>query len=214
MTGFFSKLFGGKKKETSAGNNYGAESSAGGNVTAVVEDIMKGLIEKAQLDLEYTVTTQAANSAQNQNGHSHESEEVMVELSGADEALLTEKEGALLDAFQLFIKRVLQHQLPDARVNVSFDCNNFREESSRSLIDLAEKLKEKALEQGRSVYLRALPPKDRKIVHQHLATDERVRSRSVGDGLYKKIKIYPVKAGGRDANSDEFVNDAQNTESL
>ena len=200
MTGFFSKLFGGKKKETSGS----ADSANGGTVTAVVEDIMKGLIEKAQLDLEFSVTTQAGNGP--------ESEEVTVELSGADEALLTEKEGALLDAFQLFIKRVLQHQLPDARVNVSFDCNNFREESSRSLIDLAEKLKEKALEQGRSVYLRALPPKDRKIVHQHLATDERVRSRSVGDGLYKKIKIYPVKAGGREAGSAEFGNEVETTE--
>lgn len=123
-----------------------------------------------------------------------------VEITGADEALLTEKEGALLDAFQLFIKRVLQHQLPDARVNVNFDCKNFREESNKSLVELAEKLKEKALEQGRSVYLRALPPKDRKIVHQYLANDERVRSRSVGDGLYKKIKIYPVKNQGRDGH--------------
>ena len=183
MSGFFSKLFGGKKKESS-----GASEAASGSAVSVVEDVMHGLIEKAQLEVEFQVSTDTSG----------ETEEITVEMSGTDEELLTEKEGALLDAFQLFIKRVLQHQLPDARVNVSFDCNNFREESSRSLVELAEKLKEKALEQGRSVYLRALPPKDRKIVHQHLASDERVRSRSVGDGLYKKIKIYPVKSGGRE----------------
>jgi spoIIIJ-associated protein len=93
-------------------------------------------------------------------------------------------------------------------VNISFDCNGYREESSKALVDLADKLKEKALEGGRSVYLRALPPKDRKIVHQHLATDERVRSRSVGEGLYKKIKIYPVKEeAGAGQDHDEDAND-------
>jgi spoIIIJ-associated protein len=122
-----------------------------------------------------------------------EIEEINIELTGSDEKMLVEKEGALLDALQLFIKRVVQHQLPDARVNVNFDSNGYREESNRSLLDLADKLKERALEQGRSVYLRALPPKDRKVIHQYLANDERVRSRSVGEGLYKKIKIYPVK---------------------
>lgn len=197
MTGFFSKLFGGKKKEAAA---PAANSAAG-----LVQNVMKGLIEKAQLDLTFDVRSDSSS----------ETEEITVELSGSDEPLLTEKEGALLDAFQLFIKRVLQHQMPDARVNVSFDSNGFREESSKSLVDLAEKLKEKALEQGRSVYLRALPPKDRKIVHQYLANDERVRSRSVGDGLYKKIKIYPVKSGSRDTGRDsEEENTSEATETV
>lgn len=198
MSGFFSKLFGGGKKKEAA-------AQATDSVVGLIESIMKGLIEKAHLDLSFDVRSQL-------NG---ETEEVTVEVSGADEALLTEKEGALLDAFQLFIKRVLQHQMPDARVNVSFDCNGFREESNKSLVELAERLKEKALDQGRSVYLRALPPKDRKIVHQYLANDERVRSRSVGDGLYKKIKIYPVKNGARDHDRGPAEeNDSEATETV
>lgn len=185
MTGFFSRLFGGSKKET--------QMPAANSAVELVRQVMEGLIEKAHLDLSFDVKSEM----------SAETEEITVEVSGADEALLTEKEGALLDAFQLFFKRVVQHQLPDARVNVSFDSNNFREESSKSLIDLAEKLKEKCIEQGRSVYVRALPPKDRKIVHQYLANDERVRSRSVGEGLYKKIKIYPAKNAGRDMSDED-----------
>lgn len=186
MSGFFSKIFGGGKKGS------GSQAASGGSVE-LVETTMQGLIEKASLDLQFTITSDASG----------ETEEILVNLSGADEDLLTEKEGALLDAFQLFFKRALQHQLPDDRVNVSFDCNGYRDESSKALIDLADKLKEKALDSGRSVYLRALPPKDRKIVHQHLASDERVRSRSVGDGLYKKIKIYPVKEAATQGHDDE-----------
>lgn len=196
MSGFFSKIFGGKKKESATAAKAGA-----GSAVSLVETTMQGLIEKSQLDLSFEVRSDA-------NG---ETEEITVELSGPDQEFLTEKDGALLDAFQLFFKRVLQHQLPDARVNVGFDCNGFRDELSKGLIDLAEGLKEKCLSQGRAVYLRALPPKDRKIVHQYLANDERVRSRSVGDGLYKKIKIYPVKNTGRDADAAEGESEAAET---
>ena len=192
MAGFLSKIFGGGSKK-SAGTSGASDGEQAGTV-AIVEQTLTGLLEKALLDLSFDITTDTSGPT----------EEIMVQLSGADEELLTEKEGALLDAFQLFFKRALQHQLPDARVNVSFDCNGYREESSKALVELADQLKDKALDQGRSVYLRALPPKDRKIIHQHLANDERVRSRSVGEGLFKKIKIYPVKAGAsRDAGDEE-----------
>jgi spoIIIJ-associated protein len=193
---FFKKLFGGSKKKENA--------SFTGSETAVelIDRLMKGLVDRSQLDLAVTVREQA----------SRDGDEISVELAGPDEALLTEDGGALLDAFQLFIKRVLQHQMPDLRANVSFDSNGYREESTRSLTDLADKLKEKALEQGRSVYIRALLPKDRKIVHQHLAKDERVRSRSVGEGLYKKVKIYPVKNASRDlAESQHAETDASDS---
>ncbi len=193
MSGFFSKIFGGGTKNDKAGSGTSRLGSSDETTVGLVEETLEGLLDRASLDLIFEVRTDTSGPI----------EEIMVELSGADEDLLTEKEGALLDAFQLFFKRALQHRLPDARVNVSFDCNGYRDESSRALVDLADKLKEKALDQGRSVYLRALPPKDRKIVHQHLATDERVRSRSVGEGLYKKIKIYPVKEGdGTGADQD------------
>ena len=190
MAGFLSRLFGGGNKQATGGDS--SKSGSAASSIELVEITMQGLIEKAHLDLTFDIRSEM-------NG---EVEEITVEMNGADEDLLTEKEGALLDAFQLFFKRVTQHQLPDQRVNVTFDCNGYRDESSKALIDLADKLKEKAIEQGRSVYLRALPPKDRKIVHQYLANDDRVRSRSVGDGLYKKIKIYPVKAAGQDVDSE------------
>jgi spoIIIJ-associated protein len=192
MSGFFKKLFGGKKKEE---GGFSAESAED-----LVFEVMNGLIEKAQLEIAFEMKSDKTGDV----------EEISIELSGNDEDLLTEKEGALLDAFQLFIKRVLQHQLPDARVNVNFDCNGYRDESSKALVELADKLKERALEQGRAVYVRALPPKDRKVVHQHLATDERVKSRSVGEGLYKKIKIFPVKASTQDS-SNESENEVNET---
>ncbi len=182
MAGFLSKLFGGKKKTSEATST-----------TALVEEILAGLFEVGGFDLTYDVRSELDG----------DKEELHIELSGGDNDLVTEKEGAFLDALQLFIKRVVQHQLPDARVNVNFDSNGFREEANKGLLELADRLKERCLEQGRSVYVRALPPKERKVIHQYLASDDRVRSRSVGDGLYKKIKIYPVKEAGKENAHDE-----------
>ena len=107
----------------------------------------------------------------------------------------------MIDSVQLFLKRVIQHHFPDDRTDVVIDCNGFIEESSKELVELAEKLKGIALEKGKSVYFRALPPKDRKVIHQYLASDDRVKSRSIGDGLYKKIKIYPAKGATQDETS-------------
>lgn len=178
MTGLLGKLFGKKKKD-------------GGGPESMVDDLMSNIIQLGNFELSYEIKTL-------EDGTIH------VDVFGKDEELLTGKEGQLLDAFQLYIRRAVQHQTPDLNINVNIDCANFREEADAALIALAEKLKDIALTKGKSVYFRALPPKDRKVIHQYLAEDGRVKSRSVGDGHFKKIKIYPVK-GDASAMMDDSI---------
>lgn len=178
MTGIFGKLFGGKKKKEEADGPVG-----------IVQDIMDNIVQLGGFNLSYDVSTLEDGT-------------INVDLHGEDEELLTSKEGALLDAFQLYIRRAVQHQMPEDPINVNIDCANFREQANEALIALAEKLKDIALTKGKSVYFRALPPKDRKVIHQHLAEDGRVKSRSVGEGHFKKIKIYPVKGNDNAALDD------------
>lgn len=170
MAGLLSKIFG------------KSESKVDTKVDDVVEDAIIGLIEKSNFSLSYEIAVDDTKGT------------VEIELFGEDEEMLKDKDGMLLDSIQLFITRVVQHQLPDFRLNVSVDTDGFREKANESLIKLADKLKGIALKKQKSVYFRALPPKDRKIIHQYLAEDGRIKSHSVGDGLYKKIKIYPAKS--------------------
>src|SRR5690606_37126889 len=160
-----------------------------GNEAAIqiIEDTLDGIFGRANFDLSYDLNTDDEGN-------------IEVEIFGNDQENLIDKEGQLLDAFQLYLKRVLQHQLPDQKVNVLCDTNGFRKEANEELIKLADKLKKIALDKNKSVYFRALPPKDRKVIHQYLAEDGRVKSRSVGEGHFKKIKIYPVK-GDRSESS-------------
>ncbi|MGE4131374.1 MAG: protein jag [Bdellovibrionales bacterium] len=180
MTGFLGKLFGKKRKEDSP--------------EALVEDVLAEVIRLGGFELSFEVKTLPDKT-------------VHVDVFGEDEELLTTKEGQLLDAFQLYVRRAVQHQLPEGELNVNIDCANFREQANEALIALADKLKEIALTKGKSVYFRALPPKDRKVVHQYLAEDGRVKSRSVGEGHFKKIKIYPIKAGEALENEAEGQSD-------
>lgn len=167
MTGLFSKLFG-KKTEV--------------NLDDIVEDSIIGIIEKGKFLLSYEIDFDDNKGT------------VDIDLFGEDENLLKEKEGQFLDAIQLFLTRILQHKLPEERVIINVDCDGFRQQANDELIRLAEKLKGIALKKKKSVYFRALPPKDRKVIHQYLAEDGRVKSQSVGDGLYKKIKIFPKRS--------------------
>ncbi len=175
MAGFLKKLFGGKKEET--------------NVENLVEQTLNGIIERGGFELSFDID--------------FEGNVLSIEFSGADEELLKDKKGQLLDAFQLLVKRVVQHNFPEDKTNILVDAGGYRKETEQALIDKAEDLKQMALDQGRSVYYRALPPKERKIVHQYLSQDPRIKSRSLGDGLYKKIKIYPVKEAKAESASQE-----------
>lgn len=167
--GLISRLFGG-------GDNKGAKN--------LIEEILNGLIEKSALELSFEI----------EKDKEQETETYKVNIFGADEEMLTARDGMLLEAFQLFLKRVLQHNFPDNPVNVLCDSNNYRSEENKTLEMMIDKLKEKALAQGRPVYVKALPPKERRVVHQFLAKDDRVKSKSIGDGHFKKIKIYAVNA--------------------
>ncbi len=181
MAGFFSKLFGGKSK------------NSGGEVETLVHETLTGIIEKGQFSFSFKSSYEKEADTEGV---------LSIELSGPDEELLKDKKGQLLDALQLFLKRAVQHNFPEDKTNITIDCGGYRDESSAALIERAENLKTIAIEQGKSVYYRALPPKDRKVVHQYLAQDPRVKSRSLGEGLYKKIKIYPAKGVSNPGNQN------------
>ncbi|HPI41019.1 MAG TPA: hypothetical protein PLJ21_09445 [Pseudobdellovibrionaceae bacterium] len=169
MAGFFSRLFGGKEKSSKS------------EAQTIVENTLEGIINSGGFSIEYDLKVVAEEKDNT----------FYIVLSGSDEEIFKDHKGQVLDSVQLILKRVLQHHLPEDRTNIEVDCGGFKEETMQALIERAENLKTIAIEQNKSVYYRALPPKERKVVHQYLAKDPRVKSRSLGEGLYKKIKIFP-----------------------
>ena len=73
------------------------------------------------------------------------------------------------------------------------DIESYRERHKQSLMELALKHGEKAKRIGKPVTLNPMNAHDRRIVHLALQHDKEIKTKSRGEGLYKKIIIYPVK---------------------
>lgn len=180
---FFKKLFGQGGKPAQDPRAY-------------VEETAKALIEVAGFEVDVTVTSEKND----------EDEIVLnVEFFGADDEFLCQKEGQVLESIQIFLKRVLQNRWPEDRSQVQVDAAGFAEANTRELEALADKLRNAVLAKKRPVYVRALPPKDRKIVHRFLSDDDRIKTRSVGEGPFKKIKIFLSNGSQNSQTSGEEI---------
>jgi len=129
MAGFLSRLFGGKK------------TNGSGQAEDVVKETLDGIIARADLELSYEVS-------------SDDEKNIHVELSGADEGLVLERNAQMMDALQLLLLRVLQHRFQEERVDVTMDCGNFQKQANDALIEMAEKLRDKALNSNKTVFAR------------------------------------------------------------
>src|SRR6185312_10558676 len=96
MSGFFGKLFGKKSEEKPT------------DAAEIVQDCIQGLVETSGLKFDYQVAREREDS-------------IHIEVSGEDEEMFFAREGQLLDALQLFLTRVVQHQLPESRTAVQVD---------------------------------------------------------------------------------------------
>jgi predicted RNA-binding protein Jag len=160
----FKKLFKGKEKTPAS----------------LVEQVLQDLLEKGGFLLSMEIKEK-------------NEEEIFVDIFGEDEGLLKTKDGRFLLALQTYLNRVVQHHFFGQSVFVRLDSGNFFEEKEQRLLDLADKLKQKALSTGRPVYIKkALSPFQRRKVHQFLTEDGEVRTSSVGEGFYKNICITPA----------------------
>ena len=143
------------------------------------EEKVKKVIKKGRFNLSYTIFQE------------HE-DAMLIELEGEDESLLKKRSGQFLDAFQFFIKKTLQHKFPDKKIPLQFDSKGFRDNTHQELLSMVDRLKSSALRYKKSIYLKPLSPKLRRIVHKHLSEDSRIKTQSVGSEYYKKIKIIPL----------------------
>jgi len=120
-------------------------------------------------------------------------------IRGDAEEELTGPEGKTLDAIQYLIRKIVARKSSE-RLRISIDIGDFRERRLEELKIRAVELAKMVRETGKTQVLPALNPSERREIHMVLQEDKEVRSRSVGDGLFKKILIYkPGKSsrGGR-----------------
>lgn len=98
--------------------------------------------------------------------------------------------GEVLDAMQTLTGAVANIGRKNYK-KVVVDCENYRDRREDTLIRLAKKLEEKAIEMRREVYLESMNPFERRIIHTALADSENVTTKSEGKEPNRFVIIVP-----------------------
>jgi spoIIIJ-associated protein len=121
---------------------------------------------------------------------------VICTLQGEFEENLTGPEGKVLDSLQYILRKIVSRKVPE-RLRISINVGAFREKRIEELKVKAAELAALVKEDGKTQVLPGLNPSERRIIHMFFQEDKEIRSRSVGDGLFKKILIYKPGKGSR-----------------
>jgi spoIIIJ-associated protein len=114
---------------------------------------------------------------------------VQCNISGPHEEHIVGPEGRILDSLQYLLRKMVSRHLPD-KVMLALNAGDFRERRAEELKVRAVELAELVKADGKTQAIPALNPSERRVVHMILQEDKGVRSRSVGEGLFKKVLIY------------------------
>ena len=123
------------------------------------------------------------------------SDKIYIDLYGKDEQELTDQKGRLLQSFQVYISSAIQNRLKEKAQGqiIVVDSGGYLNQYEQDVLELANKLKKEALRKKRPVIIkRPLSPMYRRKVHHSLTKDGRVETKSMGYGVFKTIKIFPL----------------------
>jgi len=123
---------------------------------------------------------------------------VMAHIGGEFLEQIVGADGQTLDGLQYVMRKVIARKFPE-KILFALDAGDFRESRAKELEEMSLKLAQEVKETGKTHSIPALNPAERRIVHMVLQEDTTIRSRSVGDGLFKKILIYVPGKGKKKA---------------
>ncbi len=125
-------------------------------------------------------------------GRFDEEDRLSLSIDAEDAGLLIGKQGQTLEALQYLLTKMIAKKAR-RKVRVFIDIESYRARHQEALTQLAIKSGEKAKKSGRPITLNPMNPHDRRIIHLALQGDKEVKTMSRGEGLYKKVVVYPMR---------------------
>lgn len=122
-------------------------------------------------------------------------ESYLVQIETEDSAILIGKQGRTLDSLQFLMNCMVDSRLRNNK-RVVLDVAEYRERRKLRLTKLAKAVADRVARTGQSVLLEWMNPYERRIVHLSLEPDERVTTRSDGNGVYKRVRVLPQRGRG------------------
>ena len=94
-------------------------------------------------------------------------------------------------ALQFLANRIVARRETEGNQHVVLDAAGYRMRRREALVDLAQKLAGRAVEEQKVVRLSPMSAHDSRVFHLALAEKEGVTTRSEGSGLFRPLLIIP-----------------------
>lgn len=119
-------------------------------------------------------------------------EKICYEITGGNTGVLIGKKGQTLEALQFLTEKIVNKQ-NENRIRIQVDVEGYVKNRQEKLQALAVKLGEKVKKTGKPAIVGQFNAYDRRIVHMALKNESDLRTHSVGEGYYRKLKIFPKR---------------------
>jgi spoIIIJ-associated protein len=131
---------------------------------------------------------------------------IYIELSSNDSGILIGKRGATLDALQFLLNLMVDSKIRHGR-KIVLDIESYRDKREMSLVRLGKSVASSVAKSGRSRLLEPMNPYERRIIHMALQEDEKVFTRSEGNGTFKRVRVISAKEKHKYKDLDEKNSD-------
>ena len=140
----------------------------------VLQKIIDSITEDAQIEIE------------------EQSQQTVFNVVGGNSAMLIGKRGKTLEAIQVVVEKVINKK-NEKRTRTIVDIEGYKEKRISYLKSLAKRLADKCKRFEKPMSLGEMNAHDRRIIHITLKSDREVSTRSKGEGVLRKIVIFPKK---------------------
>lgn len=120
----------------------------------------------------------------------HLDDEILYTINGDGSGIFIGKHGQTLEAIQYLLNKIRLSRYRDLP-HIQVDCESYRSRHLESMVELANRMSEKAKKRGAPVTTNPLSPGDRRIIHMTLKKDAELTTWSKGTGTLKKVIIAP-----------------------
>ena len=122
---------------------------------------------------------------------------VTCNITSPFEEELVGQDGRTIDSLQYLLRKIAARRCPEP-LRIAVNIGDFRERRLEELRTMATQLADEVRQNGKTRIIPALNPAERREIHLLLQDDPEVRSRSVGDGIFKRVLIFkPGRPSGK-----------------
>ncbi len=174
------------------------------------ENIARGII--------FTIL-QKMNLPAKVEGIEAQGDSIYISLATEESSCLIGKHGRSLDSLQFMVNMLVNKRYSGSKLKkIVIDISGYRKRRKKIIEELCEKVSEKVIKSGRVQTLNTMSPYERRLVHITLEANPEIYTESLGDGVYKRVRVYPKKKSrsqaGHDIDDDtEFNRIHENEES-